>query len=49
MGADGLNSQKALVANFAVLLSLTKELESYAQHTKRAWVSGKASMSACYF
>lgn len=32
---------------FRCAVGSTKELESYAQHTKRAWVSGKASMSAC--
>lgn len=32
---------------FRYAVGSTKELASYAKHTKRAWVSGKCNMMAC--
>ncbi|SNX49723.1 hypothetical protein VTH8203_03371 [Vibrio thalassae] len=34
---------------FRCAVGTTKELERYALHTNRAWVSGKSSMRACHF
>ncbi|MDT8954716.1 transposase [Aeromonas caviae] len=46
---EWLKLSESFGGKFRCAVGSTKELESYAQHTKRAWVSGKASMIACNF
>lgn len=48
-GGEWLKFSESFGGKFRCAVGSTKELESYAQHTKRAWVAGKASMSACNF
>ncbi|CAH7043235.1 Y1_Tnp domain-containing protein [Vibrio chagasii] len=44
---EWLQLPESFGGKFRCAVGTTKELESYAQHTKRAWVSGKCSMMAC--
>ena len=46
---EWLKLSESFGGKFRCAVGSAKELESYALHTKRAWVSGKASMSACNF
>ncbi|CAH6784690.1 hypothetical protein VCHA27O13_40180 [Vibrio chagasii] len=44
---EWLKLSESFGGKFRCAVWTTQELESYAQHTKRAWVPGKCSMMAC--
>ncbi|OEE10488.1 hypothetical protein OC1_16730 [Vibrio cyclitrophicus ZF207] len=44
---EWLKLSESFGGKFRCAVGSTKELESYAKHTKRAWVSGKCNMMAC--
>lgn len=44
---EWLKLSESFGGKFRCAVGSTKELESYAKHTRRAWVSGKCTMMAC--
>jgi REP element-mobilizing transposase RayT len=46
---EWLKLAESFGGKFRCAVGSAKELESYAQHTNRAWVSGKKSMRSCNF